>query len=85
MGIDVDVTQWHDYRIDWREQECEFSVNGNAILRTPLSPLPPLGLVIWIDNQFAAWTPEGRIGYGTLDNPAAWMEVQAINISSQMD
>jgi hypothetical protein len=78
--VDVDVTGWHEFSIRWLEQECRFSVDGMEILKTSISPLPPLGLVIWIDNQFAAWTPSGRIAYGTLDNQHAWMEVEAVQV-----
>jgi len=78
--VDLDVTHWHEYSIQWLPESCLFSVDGNAILRTDCSPRHPLGLVIWIDNQFAAWTPEGRLGYGRLDNPAAWLEIENLII-----
>lgn len=78
--VDLDVTQWHAYSIHWLSESCTFSVDGSEILHTPCSPRPPLGLVIWIDNQFAAWTPEGRLGYGTLENPAAWLEIEKLSI-----
>jgi hypothetical protein len=76
----VDVTQWHEYSIHWLSEGCIFSVDGSEILRTPCSPRPPLGLVLWIDNQFAAWTPEGKLEYGTLENPVAWMELEKLSI-----
>jgi hypothetical protein len=34
--------------------------------------------VIWIDNQFVAWDPQGHLASGTLDNPAAWLELTDI-------
>jgi hypothetical protein len=77
-GLQVEVTRWHEYSIQWLEAGCLFSVDGSEILRTPISPRPPLGLVIWIDNQFAAWTPEGRLGYGVLGNAAVWMEIEGL-------
>ena len=82
-GINVDVTQWHEYSIQWLSEGCMFSVDGSEILCTPCSPRPPLGLVLWIDNQFAAWTPKGRLGYGTLENPAAWLEIEKLNIQQE--
>jgi hypothetical protein len=75
-SVNVDVTQWHDFSIQWMSQSCTFSVDGNEILCTSISPRPPLGLVIWMDNQYAAWTPQGRLAYGTLENPAAWLEIE---------
>jgi hypothetical protein len=82
-GIKLDVTHWHEYSLHWLEQGCLFTVDGSEILRTPLSPRPPLGLVIWIDNQFAAWTPEGRLGYGILENAAAWMEIEKLRFQQE--
>jgi hypothetical protein len=78
--VNVDVTGWHEYSMAWLNEGCTFSVDGSEILCTPCSPLPPLGLVLWIDNQYAAWTPEGRLGYGTLENPSAWLEIEKLTI-----
>ncbi|MBE3067899.1 MAG: hypothetical protein IMZ73_10825 [Chloroflexi bacterium] len=75
--ISVDVTKWHEYSIQWLRETTEFKLDGETILQTSISPVPPLGLVLWIDNQFAAWTSEGRLGYGTLDNQAAWLELKS--------
>jgi hypothetical protein len=55
-------------------------VDSHVLLKTSCSPHAPLGLVIWIDNQFAAWTPAGKLGYGTLENPAAWLEIENLSI-----
>jgi hypothetical protein len=76
--IPVDVTNWHKYSIEWLHEYVEFNIDDQPVLRTSLSPPPPLGLVIWIDNQYAFWDPTGRLGYGTLGNPAAWLEVTDI-------
>ena len=70
-AVSVDVTQWHDYSIRWQADAVAFLVDGAEILRTPLAPRGPLGLVLWMDNQYAAWRPDGSLGYGTLANPAA--------------
>jgi hypothetical protein len=78
--VDLDVTQWHEYSIQWMSESCLFSVDGNNILHTSCSPLSPLGLVVWIDNQFAAWTREGRLSYGTLETPAAWLDIKKVFI-----
>jgi hypothetical protein len=72
------VTDWHAYSITWLCEACEFQIDGQTVLKTPISPQPPLGLVIWIDNQFAAWDPQGHLASGTLDNPAAWLELADI-------
>ena len=80
VKVKLDVTLWHEYSIQWLPESCAFSVDGSEILHTPCSPHPPLGLVLWIDNQYAAWTPEGQLRYGTLENPSAWMEIERLNI-----
>ena len=79
--VSVDVTQYHKYSIEWLREYVIFKIDGKSILKTSVSPHPPLGLVFWIDNQFAAWNPEGRLAYGTLDNPAASLEINSIEMN----
>jgi hypothetical protein len=74
--VGLDVTQWHTYTLDWLHETMVFEANDREILRTRFTPHPPLGLVIWIDNHNAAWRPDGGLGYGTLENPAAWLEIE---------
>jgi hypothetical protein len=81
VPVQVDVKKWHEYKIDWQRDGCNFFVDGKSILETPISPRGQLGLVIWIDNQYAAWGPDGRAGWGVLENPKAWMEVEGLKIS----
>src|SRR6266540_6541013 len=81
IAIGVDVTQWHRYRLDWREDRVSFAVDDVQVFESHVSPNPPLGLVIWIDNQYAAFTPEGKIGFGVLENPEpAWLEIKDIEV-----
>ncbi|HLO17246.1 MAG TPA: hypothetical protein VK206_20605 [Anaerolineales bacterium] len=81
IAINADVTQWHKYQLDWREKQVSFEVDDIQVFESPFSPDPPLGLVIWIDNQFAAFTPEGKIGFGVLENPEpAWLEIKDIEV-----
>ena len=77
----VDPTQWHRYRLDWREERVSLEVDNVQVLESQVSPNPPLGLVIWIDNQYAAFTPEGKIGFGILENPEpAWLEIKDLDL-----
>jgi hypothetical protein len=74
-------TEWHRYSLEWRAERVVFAVDEAPVLESRMSPNPPLGLVIWIDNQYAAFTPEGKIGFGVLENPEpAWLEIKDINI-----
>lgn len=80
VRLSVDVTTWHGYRLEWSPLRVAFWVDEVLTLETLLSPRPPLGLVIWLDNQFAAFTPEGRLRWGVLENPEAWIEVEEVEI-----
>jgi len=81
VALSVDITQWHGYRLEWRERRVSFEVNDASVFESSVSPNPPLGLVIWIDNQYAAFTPEGKIGFGVLENPeSAWLEIKDLEI-----
>jgi len=77
VRLGVDVTEWHEYRFEWSAKQSAFWVDDVLVLETSVSPRPPLGLVIWIDNQFAAWHPDGKIGFGILENTEpAWLELK---------
>jgi hypothetical protein len=83
-GVDqlVNPTEWHRYKLEWRAERVSFEVDDIQVMESSVSPHPPLGLVIWIDNQYAAFTPEGKMGFGVLENPEpAWLEIKDINLS----
>ncbi len=82
VALSVDPSQWHGYRLEWSPSRVLFEVDDVLVFESPVSPNPPLGLVIWIDNQYAAFTPDGRIGFGVLENPEpAWLEVKDVEIN----
>ncbi|MGD8402302.1 MAG: hypothetical protein PVJ21_01490 [Anaerolineales bacterium] len=77
VRLSVDVTEWHVYRLEWSPTRSAFWVDYDLVMETSVSPRPPLGLVIWIDNQYAAWHPDGKIGFGVLENTEpAWLEIE---------
>jgi hypothetical protein len=78
--LDIKTSAWHEYALRWHEEACTFFLDGEKILHVPFAPRPPLALVLWIDNQFAAWAPDGRLGWGLLANPAAWLEIADLKI-----
>jgi hypothetical protein len=80
IRLDVDATQWHGYRLEWSPKRVLFEVDHAKVLETTVSPRGPLGLVIWIDNQYAAWTPDGKLGFGVLQGGEEWIEVEDIMI-----
>jgi len=82
IRLSVDVTQWHKYKLEWREERVLFEVDNIQVFESRVSPHPPLGIVIWIDDQYAAFTPEGKIGFGVLENPEpAWLEIDELTVS----
>jgi hypothetical protein len=78
--LGVDVTEWHHYSLKWDSLRVEFAVDGEKAFETSASPKGPLGLVIWMDNQYAAWRPDGSIRAGTLPTPSMWMEIADMEI-----
>ncbi len=76
QSLSVDVTQWHAYRFEWSPQRVRFYVDDIQVFESTVSPNPPLGLILWIDNQYASFNPEGKIGFGVLENAEpAWVEI----------
>ena len=68
-SIHTHVTEWHAYTLEWEMGQVRFSLDGMEIMHTDVAPHGPLSLVIWIDNQYAALPPRGRLRYGTLAQP----------------
>ena len=76
-SLDVNVTEWRTYSFTWQPEQVEFQIDGEVVLTSNHSPQPPLGLVIWIDNQFAAWRPRQRPKFGVLPLAhEAWLEIR---------
>ena len=79
--VGLDVTEWQKYELEWGVEGSKFKANDKLIMASPISPKPPLGIVIWIDNQYAAFTPNGKIGIGVLEHPdPAWLEIKDLEI-----
>lgn len=76
------VTDWHRYTLQWESDRVVHAVDGETVAATTCAPLGPLGLVIWIDNQYAALPPSSRPRMGTLPNTdPAWIEIEALSMS----
>ncbi len=81
VAVSVDNTEWHRYSLTWGEKRVSLEVDNVQVFESAVSPNPPLGLVIWIDNQYASFTPDGKIGFGVLANPEpAWLEIRELEI-----
>ena len=50
--LPVDMTGWHTYTLVWTRAAAVFAVDGQTVLVHTPPPRGPLGLVVWIDNQY---------------------------------
>ena len=79
----LDPTEWHSYALEWQPEQVIFLVDGANVLQTGVAPQGPLGLVMWIDNQFASLGPGGRFRFGTLANlEPAWCEIREVEVEA---
>lgn len=65
--ISAPVEDWHTYTLQWLHNRAIFTVDNFIVLETEIVPHGPLGLVIWIDNQYFRFVPDGKIGFGYLE------------------
>jgi hypothetical protein len=80
LALSLDPCQWHTYRLELHADHVCFQVDAGAVFRSTTVPNGPLGLVLWIDNQYAALPPTGRLRYGTLPTPDdAWIELRGLD------
>jgi hypothetical protein len=74
--LSLNPMDWHSYELFWQAGELTWRMDGGIVFSSKINPRPPLGLVLWVDNQFAAFPPDGRLRFGALENPApAWVEL----------
>jgi hypothetical protein len=79
--IPTRMTGWHTYTIGWEAKRARFGVDDRSILECETAPGGPLGLVIWLDNQYLVATPWGRLRYGLLATPGEqWLEIERVEI-----
>lgn len=84
VSLDHDATVWTQYKIQWGPEFTRFYVNNQLTLETQINPIGPLGFVLWIDNQYAAFPPNGRLAYGTLPNSEpAWIDFHHLRIDTE--
>ncbi len=76
----VEMTEWHNYRLEWMHNEALFWVDDRLVLRSPQSPTRPLGFVAWLDNQYALATPRGVLRFGTVSSGPQWLELESVKI-----
>ncbi len=71
---------WHEYVLEWGPHTATFLIDGRPVLAAP-APRGPLGLVIWLDNQYMAVHPAGRLRYGLVaKSETQWMEIDDLHL-----
>ncbi len=79
--VDVDPLDWRSYKIEWQASRTRFFVDDELVRESPVSPKPPLALVLWIDNQYAAFEPNGKLRWGVeASSTDGWLEVRALEV-----
>jgi len=79
--LEVSLTEWHTYRLEWRREAVTFFVDDQFVHRAPHPPTVPLGFVAWLDNQCAIVRPNGDLAFRQLDVPQRqWLELDFVRI-----
>lgn len=79
--LPVDMTSWHTYTLEWRQELAQFWVDGTLVLRAPHPPNRALGFIAWLDNQYAVATPRGILRFGATPTAAEWFAIDSIQIT----
>jgi hypothetical protein len=58
------LTDFHEYTLDWLPESVYFAVDGQPVHHARVAVRGPLGFIVWIDNQYAIVTPQGRFAFG---------------------
>ena len=78
---EVELTDWHEYRIDWLPREAIFLVDGMEVSRAPNPPTVPLGFVAWVDNNAATMGPGRDFAFNRIAvAQRQWMELSRVCI-----
>jgi hypothetical protein len=81
--VNGDPTCWHQYQIDWLPCSVIYYVDKEPVFESNLSPKPPLGVVIWIDNQYMAFPPDGKLRFGVLPTlEKTTLEIKSFKLST---
>lgn len=84
VRLDHDPRVESRYAVRWETGRVVLAVDDRPVLATAVAPQGPLGVVIWVDNQYAALPPDDRVRFGTLAAPEpAWIEIGAVRINGE--
>ncbi len=81
VQLDQDWSDWHLFELEISPGCTRFALDGKIYHETEITPRGRLGLVIWVDNQFAAFPPHGRVRAGMLEGKASCsLEIKEFSI-----
>ncbi len=82
--MSLDMTQWHEYILEWGIREAIFRVDGREVLRVKNPPRVPLGFVAWVDNNATSMGPGKDFDFKRIAiNQRQWMELSCVRIEQQ--
>lgn len=77
------MPEWHIYTIDWQRERVKFFVDGRLYAEACQAPAGPLGLVLWLDNQYLRIAPWGRFRWGLVAKGGQqWLEIDWVAVES---
>lgn len=79
--IQLKWNAWQHYQIDWYADRVEFWLDQQLVLKTRNLPTSKLGLILWLDNQYAQVSPRGIVRGGVLAHQAQALEIRNLSIS----
>ena len=75
--IEMNLTDWHTYTIEFSREDIRYSIDEKFFFKTTCQPKGKMGFLIWIDNQYASFDPQGKIKFGTLASQREhWLEIR---------
>lgn len=81
QSIKLSWNMWQQYQIDWYADRVEFWLDQQLVLKTASVPTSNLGLILWLDNQYAQVSPRGIIRGGILAHQNQSLEIRHLMIS----
>ena len=70
---------WHHYELQWQPDRTTWLVDGIVVHQTPSAPHAPLGLCIWVDNQWLVAGPQSGFGWGVVPSQTT-LEIRELKI-----
>ena len=75
------IENWHSYELVWQRQQVCFWIDGKLVFQTEYAPLGPLGLVLWLDNQYMIVKPTGVVRAGLVKSKnVEFLEIEDLQI-----